>query len=111
MSACFPKKERLHLQTDIDLLFKQPFVVCYPIRISYILTGGNETALLVSVPKRKITLATNRNTIKRRIREAYRNHKLNNGKHYHIAIVYTSSKLETYQTIETALITLLNKVN
>lgn len=111
MNARFPKKERLHGEIDIQNLFKQAFIEKYPLRLSYIRTESEHSSVLISVPKRKISLAVNRNTIKRRIREVYRTHKLNNGHNYHFGFVYTSHKIESYANIEVALISLLNKVN
>jgi|LauGreDrversion4_2_1035121.scaffolds.fasta_scaffold26856_5 ribonuclease P protein component len=73
----FKKAERLSSKKDIEALFKKPgsFLV-YPIKFSYRVSPFEETGfparLLVSVPKRNFKKAVDRNLLKRRIRESYR---------------------------------------
>lgn len=73
--------------------------------------------VLFSVPKRNHKRANKRNTLKRRMREAYR---LNNdalhaaikehGKEVDIALVYSSKDLLPYKTIEHAVCKILAEI-
>lgn len=71
-----PKRERLHLKRDLDLLFDngQSFVA-YPLRVVYLIstTPREERAqMMVSVGKKYFRRAVKRNRIKRLVRECYR---------------------------------------
>ena len=107
-----PKSERLSSLTAVRRLFADGasgFV--YPFR--YMVLKSESTTptveVLFSVPKRNHKRANKRNTLKRRMREAYR---LNNealhaaikeqGKEVDIAFVYSSKDLLPYKTIEHA---------
>lgn len=72
------KEERLYLRDEISDLFesKRRFV-SYPYRVVWRLTepSGEPLKVLISVPKRLIRHAVDRNTVKRRTREAWRLHK------------------------------------
>ena len=79
MRARFPKRERLSGKTEISELFsKGSFFYLKPFKVFFLL-GDHDVSeppqLLVSVPKSKFSHATDRNLLKRRIREAYRNSK------------------------------------
>jgi len=80
----FTKQERLSGKKLMDELFRdgESFTV-YPFRVVYMvadqLTEGSPARVGISVPKKRIKTAVERNLIKRRIREAYR---LNKGKLY-----------------------------
>ena len=74
----FRKEERITKKKTIDLLFEggAKSICIYPIRMVY--TESDETSpvsILITVPKRKIKKAVDRNRIKRQIREAYRTQK------------------------------------
>lgn len=71
-----PKRERLHLREEINRLFasdRRAFVI-YPFRVLRLRTAPSDASVkvLISVPKRRIRHAVDRNTIKRRTREAWR---------------------------------------
>jgi ribonuclease P protein component len=73
----FPKNERLCWKRHIDLLFqKGSSFVAFPLRVIYLPIDKDvldaEVSMLVSVPKKKIKHAVDRNVIKRRVRESYR---------------------------------------
>lgn len=115
-----PKSERLSSLTAVRRLFADGasgFV--YPFR--YMVLKSESTTptveVLFSVPKRNHKRANKRNTLKRRMREAYR---LNNdalhaaieehGKEVDIAFVYSSKELLPYKTIEHAVRRILAEV-
>ena len=116
-----PKAERLSSLTAVRRLFADGasgFV--YPFR--YMVYKSESTTpsveVLFSVPKRNHKRANRRNTLKRRMREAYR---LNNdalhtaieehGKEVDIAFVYSTKDLLPYKTIEHAVRKILADVS
>jgi ribonuclease P protein component len=113
----FPKSERLHLKKDIDRLFDngQSFIL-YPLRIVYLPDTGNTLpasglSVLISVPKKRIRRAVQRNRIKRLIRETFRLNKKElsdlckqNGKHLQIAFMYVCNEVKPYTDMEKAML-------
>ena len=116
-----PKSERLSSLTAVRRLFTDGasgFV--YPFR--YMVFKSESTTpsveVLFSVPKRNHKRANKRNTLKRRMREAYR---LNNdalhaaitkhGVDVDIAFVYSTKELLQYKTIEHAVRKILAEVS
>ena len=115
-----PKSERLSSLTAVRRLFADGasgFV--YPFRYMVLKTESTTPSVevLFSVPKRNHKRANKRNTLKRRMREAYR---LNNdalhaaikehGKDLDIAFVYSTKDLLQYKTIEHAIRKILAEV-
>ena len=115
-----PKSERLSSLTAVRRLFTDgasSFV--YPFRYMVLKTESTTPSVevLFSVPKRNHKRANKRNTLKRRMREAYR---LNNdalhaaikehGMDVDIAFVYSTKDLLTYKTIEHAVRRILAEV-
>ena len=115
-----PKSERLSSLTAVRRLFTDGasgFV--YPFRYMVLKTESTTPSVevLFSVPKRNHKRANKRNTLKRRMREAYR---LNNdalhaaivehGKEVDIAFVYSTKDLLPYKTIENAVRKILAEV-
>lgn len=106
----FTKKERLYLKEDISALFSsgkrfhQNF-------ITFIVKQSAEkndvmAQVLISVPKKHVKKASNRNKIKRRIKEAYRLNKeelleacKNTGAHVQIGVIYRSSEIKSFDEI------------
>lgn len=78
MPHTFKKPEHLCLQNDIEALFveKGHSVVVYPIRAVYRQVEfeghGPQVKVLLSVSKRRLHHAVDRNRAKRQLREAYR---------------------------------------
>lgn len=77
-SASFPKQERLRSRRLTERLFSGPgtSMTVFPLRTVFVeLQPGEQTApvaVLISVPKRRLKHAVDRNRLKRQIREAYR---------------------------------------
>ena len=114
--------ERLHSKKLIDLLFEKgnSFFV-YPFKVITLCveaTNPNPTQLLVSVPKRNIRKATDRNKIKRLIREAYRLNKTiiagqpkSRGNQLVFGLIYTQKTILSFAEIERKIILILQRLN
>ncbi|MDR1344604.1 MAG: ribonuclease P protein component [Tannerellaceae bacterium] len=110
----FPKKERLSLKRDIELLFeKGETFLSFPLRIVYLKTESpaeSPVSIMVSVPKKRIRKAADRNHIKRHVRESYRMRKNEllesckaKSKRLFIAFLYIHGKKLPYQDMERAM--------
>ncbi len=134
----FKKNERLGNHRLQSLLFNQGKAFFqYPFRIQYLFFTDEElkqhllhqkrqsintkfhypAKSLVSVSKRQIKKATDRNKIKRLIREAYRKNKnifyafLKKENYYALlAFVYTANKILPYETVHQAVQQTINKL-
>lgn len=116
----FPKKERLHLKSEITAVFSQgKSINVYPYRIliSTPIANGDDVKVLISIPKRKIKKATSRNRIKRQTKEAYRKNKFlltsfaqENNLGLIIAFIYNESTTISYSIIEEKVIHSLNTI-
>ena len=128
----FPKTERLHLKRQIsDLFEKGEKWSCFPFRVILNFSTTDENAsnaqVLVSVSKRNFKNATDRNRLKRQMREAYRLKKdpflksisslssENQNLLVHIGFIYTSKNKEPWalieRKIEKALVEVINKIS
>ena len=124
MKNKFCKEERLCNRKTIDFLFSAndklkftefPFMVIAK-------ESGDETQkfpaqMMVSVSKRRIKLAVNRNLMKRRIKEAYRLHKNDfytelktQNKDLILCFIYLGNKPIRYELIEEKIIVLLKRL-
>ena len=72
----FPKHERLCSRKGIDRLFEggdgSKAVTAFPIRAVFSTSTEGQTRVLMSVAKRRLRHATDRNRAKRQLREAWR---------------------------------------
>ncbi len=117
----FTKQERLCGEIRINRLFAvgRSFLQ-YPFRVVYAFSDDSEAALprfLISVPRKKIRKATDRNRIKRLTREAYRKNKhllldatAQFDKNVQFAVVFLSDQLSGHELIETKMKQLLLKL-
>ena len=116
MKNTFTKAERLCSQATVDWLFDgqgTSFSV-YPFRYIYKTRpiDDKEIAcplpqLLISVPKKKLHHAVDRNRMKRLVREAYRTHKqplvdavAKQRLSLYLAVVYLSNEISDYVAVE-----------
>ena len=89
----------------------------FPFRVKYLRTKFEDDALVkiaVSVPKRKVRKAVDRNKLKRQIKEAYRLNKVNllskiesSNEHLALFLIYDGNKDQPYAFIEEKMIGLL----
>jgi|TARA_R110002096_G_scaffold154327_6_gene318368 ribonuclease P protein component len=116
MDCKFSKNERLHSKKLIKELFdKGSSFFLYPFKVLYLDNPGiSDNQLLVSVSKKKLKNATDRNYIKRRVKEAYRLNKhllpSAQGSNKLIALIYVSKDLMGYHEIAPKVIKTLKKI-
>ena len=117
----FTKQERLSNKKAINKLFSEathlfisPFNLFW-IEKKKVLNSKNQ--VLISVSKKNVKLASKRNFLKRRIKEAFRLNKIElyktlneKQKKIDIAIVYQDTKIYEYQHIEEKIKLLLNRL-
>jgi len=116
----FPKSSRLYLKRDLDALFQTgksmrsgPVTAIFRFEIEE--PGGIKAAF--SVPKRMMKLATDRNRIKRRMREAFRQFHHPVSEYFrqhnvslHVIIVYNSRISADFDTLKTKIILILQRL-
>ena len=100
----FSKAERLCNYHRVNKLFREAKVLKkYPLKLLYtpIESSTQPTQLLISVPKRLMKKAVDRNRMKRLIRESYRLQKmmLSIGRTYSLALLYMSKEQLPYREI------------
>ena len=118
MRFTFNKQEKLKSKKLIEQLFAEGKSVSnYPLKLIYLEVNHESSFQIqagVSVPKRKVNLAVNRNRIKRLMREVYRKNKhviyesINNK--YIFMFLYLDEKEHNYVFIEEKMVNLFRKV-
>lgn len=121
-SCRFYRQERLKQKKSIQLLFSEGKTKkLFPLVLYFLQYEPGEFPfhkLLVSVPKKHFKNSVVRNKIKRRIREAFRQHKYlmynkTSGLPFLLGYVYISKNVQSYKSIEEQVINsihyLLNK--
>lgn len=125
------RRERLCSQTAIDALWTGHDVqaaVAYPLRAVWKKAESQEPraesgwagtqagySIVISVPKRRLRHAVDRVLMRRRIREAFRLHRLQHPVPHelgpvNVALVYVADRLTSYAQVEKGLLRLLNKI-
>lgn len=121
----FQKSERLKKRKFIEALFKNGKALSYfPFKCIFIIENTENpsskfrTHFGISIPKRKIRQAVQRNLLKRRTREAWRLQKsilndalLQKNVHLNIFFIYQSTKIEPFSKIEKAIEELIPKLD
>ena len=122
-SLTFTKRERLCSEVQIsELLRNRQRIFCPPLKCHYIILPITEensvSQIVVSVPKRFLKHAVDRNRVKRLVREAYRLHHRDildpalqaNGQRAQLLFTYTSKDISTYNIIEDKIIEILHRL-
>lgn len=117
----FSKEERLCGVNRVDSLFKDgSSFVCYPFRVVYAETSAVEepsVRFLVSVSKRKLKHAVDRNRVKRLVREAYRLNKhlladaLPDGCTLHAAFIWIPSEILGFEKVNQKMCAALRRLS
>ena len=116
------KNERFYKKTAIDNLFEKGSSIYTPVfRLVWDIQEDVNCAKiqrLIIVPKKKIKKAVDRNLLKRRIREAFRLHKINlqnridnNKKSLQLAVIYQKTEMIEYKLIEKEIKVVLMRLN
>ena len=112
----FPKEERLTRKKVIEDLFQQgSSFSAFPLKVIFTIQVDTlaKTQVLISVPTRTFKKATDRNTLKRRIREGYRLNKalLTASTPISLAYIYIAREILPSSTIHLAIQTSLRRLN
>ena len=121
MKNTFRKRERITNKKTINRLFTSgKSISSFPYRIIWDLVKENENSpaqITIAVPKKKFSKAVDRNSLKRKMREAYRKNKeiiynpLIEKKIFLACIlIYTGNELISYEEIENKMIVSLRKL-
>ena len=117
----FPKNQKLCNEKAIERLFENgKSLTEKPFRIIYNIDNNNEDVFLkalIVVPKKRVRLASDRNVIKRRVKEAYRLQKSelekylkSNNHQVNLAIIYQKHEILDYKLIEVKIKLLLSRL-
>ena len=110
----FPKAKHLCLKRDIDALFSSHghAVTAWPLRMKYTEVEEGPTKVLISVPKRLLKHAVDRNRAKRQIREGYRLNqtRVPEGKFFHLAFIWLADAPQDSKLVRQRVAELLDKL-
>ena len=118
----FPKKQKLCSETVIKEMFSngKSFTTSALRLVWKVDDNQDEVAVksIIVVPKKKIRLAVKRNIISRRMKEAYRLHKIefenmlkNTELQFSIAIIYQKGKILPFKTLEEEIKLILERLS
>ncbi|MET3730730.1 ribonuclease P protein component [Moheibacter stercoris] len=108
--------KRLKSQKKIDRLFTEgKRIQKFPLRAVFFAEESEtpKIQIAVSVPKKLVKKANNRNLIKRRMREAFRlnQYQLNTSQNLDIMFIYSTSEIMDYAKIEKSMKVLIDSLN
>ncbi|MDH5379972.1 MAG: ribonuclease P protein component [Cyclobacteriaceae bacterium] len=112
-SFTFQKNERLNGQKEIERLFKEgKSLFKYPFKVYFRTPNGlPHSRILISVSRRNFKNAVDRNLIKRRIREVYRQGEFKaSAKNYDLACVYIAKEIVSYNFLAEKLNSILDRL-
>lgn len=110
----FPKAERLSSRKTIETLFESGSAFsAFPLKVIYTIATSGKSQVLISVPARTFRKATDRNMLKRRIREGYRLNKfmLSPTQAFSLAYIYIAREILPSTTIHEAVQSSLRRLN
>lgn len=118
----FTKKERITGEKRMEALFtKGSSFMSYPFRVVYLETtrgGTTPLSILISVPKKRMKSAVDRNRMKRLTREAYRLNKhpylfdqLVENRHLDVAFICVADKPCDYAIVEKGMRKAIRELN
>ena len=123
MAPTFRKQERIVSHQLIETLFEKgdsQSLAAYPLRAVFLQTerrqGHAPVQILISVPKKRLKHAVDRNRVKRQIREAYRRHKqllydnIADDKELLIAFIWLSDSHCPSAEVEKRMVSLLQRI-
>jgi ribonuclease P protein component len=122
ISCTFKKGERLSSQNIIGEIFlKGDSFVCYPLKVVWvdqvILNSPFNSQVAFSVPKKTFKKAHERNLIKRRMRESFRQLKtslneylVNHRQKYALMIIFIGKEESSFSKIDSAMSKTLNRL-
>ncbi|MDD7437229.1 MAG: ribonuclease P protein component [Bacteroidales bacterium] len=114
------KEERIYLRSELELLFaSKGSFTSYPFRVIYCRfpKQGEALKMMVSVPKKRLKRAVDRNRIKRLTREAFRLQKIlilgkvPSDQTLLIGFVYIGEHVKGYHTVFRGITDALNKLS
>jgi ribonuclease P protein component len=116
MNYRLPKNERLHAEKLIKELFNEgSSFFLYPVKVLFLKKEdliGQPNQVLFSVSKKKIKKATDRNFIKRRLKEAYRlNKQILPPDGIILGLIFVGKAEMSFTEIQPKMIQVLNKLN
>lgn len=110
----FPKQQRItHKKRIAELFEKGISAKAYPFRAKFLPNAYAFHRVLIAVPKRNVPLASNRNHIKRLMREAFRLHQhqlKTSPQHIDLLFIFNGKKKPTYDEVEKKLIQLFKTI-
>ena len=111
----FPKHQRLTHKKRIAELFADGISIkAFPFRLKYLTNTLTHHRILIAVPKRNVPLASNRNRIKRLMREAFRlnqKHLKSNPSYFDILFIFTGKEQHDFKLVENKLLHLIEQIN
>ena len=121
MKQSFGKAEKLKSKKQIEQLFRKGSQAFnYPFKLIWFYTGpSNEvrSKLLIGASRKNLKKATDRNKMKRRMREAYRRNKTRlldslsaNDSYCNIGIIHVGKEISTFKETEKKIIDLLDRL-